>query len=161
MESKVAAVPQYMRKAIDLALKNAGSVSGGPFGAVIVKDGEIIAAASNSVTVDNDPTAHAEVNAIREACRRLGTFSLAGCQLYTSCEPCPMCLAAAYWARIDKIYYAADQHDAARAGFDDSFIYKEIELPKSERSIASERIMAEEGREPFDKWIVNNNKIEY
>lgn len=152
---------KFMSAAIGLALENAAGCGGGPFGAVIVKDGEIVASASNSVTVDNDPTAHAEVNAIRQACRRLGTFSLDGCVLYTSCEPCPMCLSAAYWARIGKIYYAAGRKDAADAGFDDAFIYEEIPLGPSERSIRSVRIMAAEGERPFRLWASNGNKTVY
>ena len=116
---------ELMLRAVSLAERNAASVTGGPFGAVIVKDGKVVAEASNTVTVDNDPTAHAEVNAIRKACAALGTFDLSGCELYTSCEPCPMCLAACYWAHIDRVYYAADREDAAAAGFDDSDIYRE------------------------------------
>ena len=151
----------FMSRAIELAAENAGSVTGGPFGAVIVKDGEIVAAQSNKVTVDIDPTAHAEVNAIREACKVLGTFDLSGCILYSSCEPCPMCLSAAYWAHIDKIYYAADRYDAARVGFDDEFIYKELSLPVSARRLGLEQIMPEDGLVPFVKWSENNEKIHY
>ena len=151
----------FMSRAIELAAENAGSVTGGPFGAVIVKDGEIVAAQSNKVTVDIDPTAHAEVNAIREACKVLGTFDLSGCILYSSCEPCPMCLSAAYWAHIDKIYYAADRYDAAKVGFDDEFIYKELSLPISARRLGLEQIMKEDGLVPFVKWSENNEKIHY
>lgn len=151
----------FMSLAIELAAENAGSVTGGPFGAVIVKDGEIVAAQSNKVTVDIDPTAHAEVNAIREACKVLGTFDLSGCVLYSSCEPCPMCLSAAYWAHIDKIYYAADRYDAAKVGFDDEFIYKELSLPVSARRLGLEQIMPEDGLVPFVKWSENNEKIHY
>lgn len=151
----------FMSRAIELAAENAGSVTGGPFGAVIVKDGEIVAAQSNKVTVDIDPTAHAEVNAIREACKVLGTFDLSGCILYSSCEPCPMCLSAAYWAHIDKIYYAADRYDAAKVGFDDEFIYKELSLPVSARRLGLEQIMPEDGLVPFVKWSENNEKIHY
>lgn len=151
----------FMSRAIELAAENAGSVTGGPFGAVIVKDGEIVAAQSNKVTVDIDPTAHAEVNAIREACKVLGTFDLSGCVLYSSCEPCPMCLSAAYWAHIDKIYYAADRYDAAKVGFDDEFIYKELSLPISARRLGLEQIMQEDGLVPFVKWSENNEKIHY
>lgn len=151
----------FMSRAIELAAENAGSVTGGPFGAVIVKDGEIVAAQSNKVTVDIDPTAHAEVNAIREACKILGTFDLSGCVLYSSCEPCPMCLSAAYWAHIDKIYYAADRYDAAKVGFDDEFIYKELSLPISARRLGLEQIMPEDGLVPFVKWSENNEKIHY
>lgn len=151
----------FMSRAIELAAENAGSVTGGPFGAVIVKNGEIVAAQSNKVTVDIDPTAHAEVNAIREACKVLGTFDLSGCVLYSSCEPCPMCLSAAYWAHIDKIYYAADRYDAAKVGFDDEFIYKELSLPISARRLGLEQIMPEDGLVPFVKWSENNEKIHY
>lgn len=151
----------FMSRAIELAAENAGSVTGGPFGAVLVKDGEIVAAQSNKVTVDIDPTAHAEVNAIREACKVLGTFDLSGCVLYSSCEPCPMCLSAAYWAHIDKIYYAADRYDAAKVGFDDEFIYKELSLPISARRLGLEQIMPEDGLVPFVKWSENNEKIHY
>ena len=132
---------ELMLRAIELAERNAASVTGGPFGAVVVKDGKVIAEASNTVTVDNDPTAHAEVNAIRKACAALGTFDLSGCELYTSCEPCPMCLAACYWAHIDKVYYAADREDAAAAGFDDSDIYREVALPVDGRKIPFVHIM--------------------
>ena len=151
----------FMRKAVALAAENAGSVTGGPFGALIVKDGEIISAESNKVTVNNDPTAHAEVNAIRSACSKLGTFDLSGCILYTSCEPCPMCLAAAYWAHVDKIFYAANRNDAAVAGFDDDFIYREFNLPLDRRSIPIDRIIPEEGLEPFNLWVKNTEKIAY
>lgn len=151
----------YMKIAIDLASNNAGSVSGGPFGAIIVKDGVIIAQASNSVTVDNDPTAHAEVNAIRKACKALKTFNLEGCTIYTSCEPCPMCLSAIYWAHIDKVFYAADKNDAAKAGFDDDFIYKELSLPISKRRVTFSRISETEGLKPFVIWQENNEKIDY
>lgn len=151
----------YMKIAIDLASRNAGSITGGPFGAVIVKDGAIVAHASNSVTVDNDPTAHAEVNAIRKACKALGTFNLAGCTIYTSCEPCPMCLSAIYWAHIDKVFYAADKDDAARAGFDDDFIYKELSLPITQRKVTFNRISETEGLKPFVMWQENGEKTDY
>lgn len=154
-------VCKYMKEAISLAEKNAGSMGGGPFGAVIVKDGKVIASASNSVTVDNDPTAHAEVNAIRAAAKILGSFDLSGCVLYTSCEPCPMCLSAAYWAHIDKIFYAADRSDAAKAGFDDDFIYREISLPIENRSLKLERVLPVEGAVPFSLWMENEKKMEY
>ena len=126
---------KFMDEAIRLAKENVKNGSGGPFGAVVVKDGEIVAACGNSVTPSNDPTAHAEVNAIREACHKLGTYQLEGCEVYASCEPCPMCLGAIYWARPSKVYYASTKEDAAGAGFDDSFIYKEIAMPEAERSI--------------------------
>ncbi|OJV21579.1 MAG: tRNA-specific adenosine deaminase [Bacteroidetes bacterium 41-46] len=151
----------FMREAIGLAGRNASSVTGGPFGALIVKDGEIISARTNSVTPDKDPTAHAEVNAIREACRKLNTYDLSGCTLYTSCEPCPMCLSAAYWAKVDKIYFAAGRDDAADAGFSDAFIYDEFTKSMEERSIPIEQIMPTEGREPFELWKKNEDKIPY
>jgi len=150
-----------MREAIGLAGRNASSVTGGPFGALIVKDGEIISARTNSVTPDKDPTAHAEVNAIREACRKLNTYDLSGCTLYTSCEPCPMCLSAAYWAKVDKIYFAAGRDDAADAGFSDAFIYDEFTKSMDERSIPIEQIIPTEGREPFELWKKNEDKIPY
>ena len=125
---------EFMREAIRLASESV-SHGGGPFGAVIVKDGKVIAGCSNSVTLDNDPTAHAEVNTIRRACRILGTFDLSGCVIYTSCEPCPMCLGAIYWAGIERIYYANTRQDAAAIHFDDNFIYEELDKPLSERAI--------------------------
>ena len=152
---------KFMSEAIGLAGSNASSVSGGPFGALIVKDGEIISARTNSVTPDKDPTAHAEVNAIRDACRKLDTFDLSGCTLYTSCEPCPMCLSAAYWAKVDKIYFAAGRDDAADAGFSDSFIYDEFSKSMEDRTIPIEQIMPEEGKEPFTLWKKNDDKIPY
>jgi tRNA(Arg) A34 adenosine deaminase TadA len=151
----------FMREAVALAAKNANGNGGGPFGAVIVKDGKIISAASNSVTPDNDPTAHAEVNAIRQACKQLGTHDLTGCVLYTSCEPCPMCLSAAYWAHVDKIYFAADRNDAEKAGFSDAFIYNQFGIPMSERSIPIEQILPKEGFKPFEEWINNDKKVPY
>lgn len=153
-------IERYMREAIKLAAESASS-GGGPFGCVIVKDGEIVAESSNSVTKDNDPTAHAEVNAIRKACAALGTFSLEGCELYASCEPCPMCLAACYWAHIDKVYYAGDQNDAAEVGFDDRFIYKEFDLQKDKRSLPVVPLLAQEGKIPFEVWAKNEKKIHY
>lgn len=152
---------KFMREAVEIAKSNAVSVAGGPFGAVIVKDGTVISAASNSVTIDNDPTAHAEVNAIRAACAKLKSFDLAGCTLYTSCEPCPMCLSAAYWAHIDKIYYSAGRDDAQKAGFSDAFIYNEFSKHMSERSIPIEQILKNEGAEPFDEWMRNDKKVHY
>ncbi len=152
---------QYMKKAIDLALENVNNGNGGPFGAVVVKDGEIIGKGSNKVTNDNDPTAHAEIVAIREAAKNLDSFDLSGCEIYSSCEPCPMCLGAIYWARIGKLYYAATKDDAAKAEFDDSFIYKEFSLPKEERSIPSLQMMREEAVKVFDQWIKSENKVKY
>jgi guanine deaminase len=152
---------KFMQEAINLAKKNAGSLSGGPFGAIIVRGNEVIGAAVNTVTIDNDPTAHAEVNAIRVACRNLNSFDLSGCTLYASCEPCPMCLSAAYWARIDKIFYAADRNDAEKAGFSDAFIYDQLAMPAEGRSIPSEQVLGKEGVEPFTLWLGNLSKIPY
>lgn len=152
---------KYMLEAIRLARQNASSCTGGPFGAVIVKGSEVIGSAVNTVTPDKDPTAHAEVNAIRAACKKLDTFDLSGCILYTSCEPCPMCLSAAYWAHIDKIFFAADRKEAERAGFSDAFIYDQLVVPPNERSIPSEQILVEEGVEPFTLWLGNESKIPY
>lgn len=151
---------EIMAKAIALAKESATS-GGGPFGCVIVKDGKIITSASNSVTKDFDPTAHAEVNAIRSACKKLKTFDLDGCLLYTSCEPCPMCLAACYWAHIDAIYYSGNQDDAATVGFDDRYIYRQIDLKKEKRSILMQRILPEQGMVPFQAWKENEDKIHY
>ena len=149
-----------MRKAIDLALANVKN-GGGPFGAVIVKDGYIVATGVNRVTASNDPTAHAEVNAIRAACQALGTFTLEGCDIYSTCEPCPMCLGAIYWAHIDRLYYACNKIDAADAGFDDSFIYKELELPADERRLKAETLIPEEAKRIFEEWKNCEDKKEY
>jgi guanine deaminase len=151
----------FMQLAIDLAVENVQSGKGGPFGAVVVKDGKIVGQAANSVTSTNDPTAHAEVNAIRQACARLQTFDLSGCELYASCEPCPMCLAAIYWARIDKVYVSATKHDAAEVGFDDAFIYEEFALPKEKRSVLQLPLMVQEGKAPFKAWVSKQDKIPY
>ena len=151
----------YMRRAIRLAEDNAASGNGGPFGAVIVKDGKVVAEGSNTVTVDNDPTAHAEVNAIRRACAVLGTFDLSGCELYTSCEPCPMCLAACYWAHVSKVFYAAGREDAADAGFDDEMIYVEVAKQLNERKLPFVQLLPEEGLRPFMLWKSNPDKIRY
>lgn len=149
-----------MREAIDISIQSVKS-GGGPFGAVIVKDGCVLAKCSNSVTLENDPTAHAEVNAIREACQLLGDFSLEGATLYSSCEPCPMCLSAAYWAKIDKIYFANNRSDAKKIQFDDEFIYEQIPLPPSERAIKSEQLLRDEAMEAFDLWQNLESKVEY
>lgn len=151
----------FMQLAIETALDNIKNNNGGPFGAVIVKDGVLIARSPNTVTSSNDPTAHAEINAIRLACKELKTFDLSGCEIYSSCEPCPMCLSAIYWARISKVYYAADRFDAQKAGFDDSFIYNEISLNEKDRSIYMENIMHKEGQSPFKLWEVTENKTKY
>lgn len=150
----------FMRKAIELSLKNIEN-GGGPFGAVIVKDGEIIATGVNRVTASCDPTAHAEVSAIREAARKLGTFNLSGCEIYTSCEPCPMCLGAIYWARLDKMYYANTKTDAKNIGFDDSFIYDELELKPANRKLPSETLLHNEAIKAFETWASKDDKIEY
>jgi len=134
---------------------------GGPFGAVIVKDGEIVAESANSVTIDNDPTAHAEVNTIRAACKKLETFDLSGCEIYSSCEPCPMCLGAIYWANIDRLYFGNTKVDADEIGFSDDFIYKEIEKPFQERNLKTETMMRDEAIEAFDIWKNKEDKIEY
>lgn len=150
----------FMHRAICLAVENVHN-GGGPFAAVIVRDGKIIAEGVNSVTAQNDPTAHAEVNAIRAACLALGRFNLAGCVIYTSCEPCPMCLAAIYWAHIDKIYYAAGKNDATDAGFDDSFIYDELSLNPSQRSKEAVALLADEALLPFQAWRDKSDRVEY
>jgi len=153
--------PEFMKRAIALATQNVLSGKGGPFGAVIVKDGRIVAEAANSVTATNDPTAHAEVNAIRLACHELGTFVLDDCDIYTSCEPCPMCLAATYWARMKTIYYGNTPEDAARAGFDDSYLYKEMCLPRDARAIPSVGLLHDEAWECFQAWIDAEKKVLY
>ena len=149
-----------MLDAIQLSLDNL-KLGGGPFGAVIVKDGEIISASANSVTRDNDPTAHAEVKAIREACKALNTFDLSGCTIYTSCEPCPMCLGAIYWAHLDNVYYGNNKTDAKKIGFDDSFIYDELEVPIDDRKIPFKQLMRDEALKAFQEWENLENKIEY
>jgi tRNA(Arg) A34 adenosine deaminase TadA len=141
-----------MREAIALAVENARSGRGGPFAALVVKNGEVIARGVNLVTSSNDPTAHAEITAIREACRKLGAFQLSGCEIYTTCEPCPMCMGAIYWARPARVYFAATHKDAAAAGFDDSLIYSELGKPFRERRIPMEQILAEEAQAPFEAW---------
>lgn len=150
-----------MQEAIKLAHDNIISGKGGPFGAVIVKDNKIIAKGTNLVTSSNDPTAHAEVVAIRKACKELGSFQLEDCEIYTSCEPCPMCLGAIYWARPKKIYFACTKTDAANANFDDSFIYDEMPLPPNERSIPTEQLMRDEAAKVFEKWLSLENRIDY
>jgi guanine deaminase len=151
----------FMARAIQLSVDNVLSGQGGPFGAVIVKNGSIVAEGANRVTATNDPTAHAEVIAIRQACSRLGTFELKECELYTSCEPCPMCLGAIYWARLDRIYYGSVAADAARAGFDDSFIYHEIEKPFGTRKLPMVQMMREQALAGFRAWTERPNKVPY
>lgn len=150
-----------MNQAVQIAFESAQSKNGGPFGAIIVKDGKIVGVGKNSVTSTNDPTAHAEVMAIRNACQNLNTFQLEDCEIYTSCEPCPMCLGAIYWARIKKIYYAATQHDAAKIGFDDQYIYIELAKNKSERSIPMKQLQPEGYLKPFEYWHTTSEKIPY
>ena len=151
---------QFMREAIRLANESVAR-GGGPFGAVIVKDGEVIAGSSNSVTIDNDPTAHAEVNTIREACRRLGTFDLSGSTIYTSCEPCPMCLGAIYWARISHIFYGNTRKDAANIQFADDFIYEELDRPLDERTVPIIPLLRDEALDTFRRWMEKEDKMEY
>ena len=150
----------FMREAIRLATESVEN-GGGPFGAVVVKNGEIVAGAANSVTLDNDPTAHAEVNAIRKACRKLGTFNLSGCVVYTSCEPCPLCLGALYWAHIDKIYYGNSKKDAADIDFDDDFIYAELAKPYHMRNIPMIHMLGDEAITTFRRWTEKLDKTEY
>lgn len=152
---------EFMREAIRLSIENVESGNGGPFGAVIVKNGKIIARGVNIVTTNNDPTAHAEVTAIRNACKELETFQLDGCEIYTSCEPCPMCLGAIYWARPDRMYFANTKKDAANINFDDNFIYEELELPFGQRKLQTEQMLRDEALVAFQKWSESNNKIEY
>ena len=151
----------FMRRAIDLAAANVRAGRGGPFAALVVKDGGVVAEGTNLVTSTNDPTAHAEVVAIRRACAALGTFQLHGCDLYTSCEPCPMCLGAIYWARPAAIWFGATHVDAAEAGFDDSFIYQQTRLRVSERAIAMRQVLPDEARAPFAVWRSQAAKIPY
>lgn len=153
--------PEFLRRAIELATHNVVSGAGGPFGAVIVRDGKIVGEGFNTVTATNDPTAHAEVNAIRAAAKTLGTFLLAGCELYTSCEPCPMCLSASYWSRLDAVYYGASAADAARAGFDDAFLYEEMRKNSGERELPELQMLRDEAWASFAAWIASPNKIEY
>jgi guanine deaminase len=153
--------PEFLRRAIRLATENVATGRGGPFGAVIVRDGKIVGEGVNTVTSSHDPTAHGEVNAIRAATKALGTFTLAGCELYTSCEPCPMCLAASYWARLDAVYYGASAADAARVGFDDAFLYEELRKNHGERSLSSEQLIGDEAWASFQAWIDSAQKIKY
>jgi len=152
---------KFLRLSIQLAIENIKSGNGGPFGAVIVKNGEILATGTNLVTSSNDPTAHAEVTAIRNACSKLNSFQLDGCTIYSSCEPCPMCLGAIYWARPERLVFAASKIDAASVGFDDSFIYDEINLKYHERKINTSQDLQDEGKEPFMLWSNQDNKIDY
>lgn len=152
---------EFIQAAIDLALQNVRNHTGGPFGSVVVKEEKIIGKGVNTVTTTNDPTAHAEVVAIREACQHLGTFQLDGCTLYTSCEPCPMCLSAIYWAHIDRLVYACSREDAARAGFDDAWFYRQISLPLHKQDIKSKQVGRAEGLKVFKAWEEDEEKTPY
>ena len=152
---------EYMRMAIALSEQNVAQGLGGPFGAVIVKDNKVVAASANTVVPSNDPTAHAEVSAIRLACQELNTYNLEGCVIYTSCEPCPMCLGAIYWARIEKIYYANNKSDAAAIGFDDQFIYEELDRPKEQRKLPVVEMLRDEALGAFKAWETSVAKTHY
>jgi len=152
---------EFMRRAVELSAQHMREGAGGPFGAVIVKNGKVIAEGWNRVTSTNDPTAHAEVTAIRDACKALGTFSLEGCDIYTSCEPCPMCLSAIYWARLDRIYFANTRQDAAAIGFDDEFLYREVPKPVETRSIPTVKLSIPEAAAVFAEWQVKPDKVRY
>ncbi|MFT4605914.1 MAG: guanine deaminase, partial [Rhodothermales bacterium] len=151
---------KLMRRAIALAMENVRD-GGGPFAALVVKDGRVVAEGANRVTASNDPTAHAEVMAIRAACRAIGTFQLTGCDLYTTCEPCPMCLGAIYWARPDRVYFAAGKHDAASAGFDDAFIYDEIAVSPADRRIPMDQLLETEAAAVFAAWKASSDRTVY
>jgi len=151
----------FMRAAIRISLEKMRANCGGPFGAVVVRNGKIVGRGWNQVTSTNDPTAHAEVSAIRDACRRLKTFSLADCELYTSCEPCPMCLSAIYWARFRKVYYANTRKDAARIQFDDDFLYREVALPISRRKLPMKQLLRQDALKVFAEWAAKTDKIPY
>ncbi len=152
---------EFLKQTIDMASGNAGRGFGGPFGALVVKDNKIIGRGVNLVTKNNDPTAHAEILAIRDACKNLNTYRLENCIIYSSCEPCPMCLGAIYWSRAKMIIFAAMHKDAAKAGFDDSFLYEEINLPVDKRSIKTIQIKPDNYFKPFKEWLENENKTEY
>ena len=153
--------PEFLRRAVALAVQNVIAGAGGPFAAVVVRDGKIVGEGVNTVTTGLDPTAHGEVNAIRAACKALDTFSLAGCELYTSCQPCPMCLAASYWARLDCIFYGSSAADAARAGFDDAFLYDEFRKDQAARSLSCTQLLSDEAWASFAAWIASTKKIHY
>lgn len=150
-----------MKMAIDLSREGMRAGKGGPFGCIIVRDGQVVGKGCNSVSSNNDPTAHAEIMAIKEACQNLGSFQLQGCEIYTSCEPCPMCLGAIYWARPDRVFYANDKNDAAAAGFDDDFIYQELNIPPEKRKIPMVQMLGDEAREIFREWEDMDNKTVY
>lgn len=152
---------KFMRRAIEVAREGVEHDAGGPFGCVIVKDGGVVGEGYNQVTSSNDPTAHAEIVAIRDACRKLGTFQLTGCAVYTSCEPCPMCLGAIYWSRPDAIFFAGTREDAAAAGFDDELFYQELEKPNDDRHLRMLQLLRDEAQQVFDLWKNKADKIEY
>ncbi|MFC4403420.1 nucleoside deaminase [Gracilibacillus xinjiangensis] len=152
---------EHMATALELAYENVKNKNGGPFAAVIVKDGEIVGKGTNVVTTANDPTAHAEISAIRDACSTLDDYQLTDCEIYTTCEPCPMCLGAIYWARPRAVYYFNTREDAAEIGFDDKFIYDQIGLPMGERSMLMEKIDVESTKLPFELWSITADKVEY
>jgi tRNA(Arg) A34 adenosine deaminase TadA len=152
---------RFLREAIRLSVDKMEAGEGGPFGAVVVRDGRIVGVGWNRVTTTNDPTAHAEIVAIRDACSRLGTFQLADCDLYASCEPCPMCLAAIYWARIERLYYAAGREDAARAGFDDAWLHRELVLPPAERAVVTAQHLRDEAVQAFQTWAEKEDRVAY
>ncbi len=160
-EDSIVSHEYFMKRAIDLAVENVKNNKGGPFAALIVKNGNIVAEGTNLVTSTNDPTAHAEIEAIRRACKILNSFQLTDCDVYTSCEPCPMCLGALYWARPKRIFFASTRYDAANAGFDDSLIYSEINKTYSERKIPMIQLLLKEARIAFDTWISQADKISY
>lgn len=151
----------WMEKAISLALENVREGRGGPFGALVVKDGRMVGSGTNLVTATNDPTAHAELVAIREACRALGSFQLTGCEIYTTCEPCPMCMGAIYWARPARLYYAGTRGDAARIGFDDAYIYEQLRLPAGKRAIPMAQVLREKALAAFVEWERKRDRVMY
>jgi guanine deaminase len=151
----------FMEKAVQIALENVLTNQGGPFGAIVVKDGKVIGIGRNQVTADNDPTAHAEVQAIRDACKYLNDFQLSDCEIYSSCEPCPMCIGAIYWARPKAVYFACTKEEAAKIGFDDQFIYDQLSLPRESRKITMKQLFPKQGDLPFRTWENSQNKVEY
>jgi len=151
----------HMQRAIELSIESVEQRNGGPFGAVVVKDGRILAEGTNSVVENNDPTAHAEIVALREACRKLNSFQLTGCDIYSSCEPCPMCLAALYWARPAKIFFAGTRDDAAKVGFDDTYIYSQLMLPVEGRAIPTKQLMRDQAQEAYRRWRAKTDKKQY
>ena len=158
---RASSVRQHMARAIRLSVENVRKAKGGPFAALIVKDNKVIGTGTNLVTATNDPTAHAEIVAIRRACKKLQSFQLIGCEVFATCEPCPMCMAALYWARPSRIYFAGTREDASRAGFDDAYIYQQIVLPFPERSIPLEQLMRKQALAAFELWAKQNDKIVY